>query len=205
MKRLFVAGACGLVLLAGAIPVEAQSTTDFTRCTTANLLGGVSFADSDQTGVFGGAVGWEIAPRFTIESTARWLVPKQGADAFGVTFTAQTALLSRRTVVPFVSGGLGVYSTSFDPGATHVPEFYARRMAEPGVPGGPTERFTDPAVVFGGGVSIFASKNMSIRPEVETLWVRQDSMNHFVTSVSVRVAYHFESHRVTPTARPGTR
>ncbi len=204
MKRLFIAGSCGLLLLASAAAADAQSTPDFTRCTTANLLGGVSFADGDQTAQFGGAVGWELAPRFGVETTARWLVPRNGADAFALTFTTQTALLSRRTFVPFVSGGVGVYSASFEKGATDVPEFYARRMAEPGVPAGPTERFTDPAVAFGGGFSIFATRNMSIRPEVETIWVRQDSMNHFVTSVSVRFAYHFESHRVTPAA-PRTR
>lgn len=200
MKRLCLAGSCAILLLVPAA-VEAQSAPDFTRCTTANLLGGVAFTSEDQTALFGGAIGWELAPRFAIEATTRWLVPKNGADAFAVTFTAQTPLVSRRTVVPFVSGGMGVYIASFESDSTAVPEFYRHRMAEPGA-SGTTERFTDPAVVFGGGVSIFATRNVSIRPEVETIWVRRDSMNHFVTSVSVRFAYHFELHRVTPAARP---
>jgi hypothetical protein len=200
MKRLFATGSFGLFLLACAASVEAQ-TPDFTTCTTANFKGGASFGDGSQTALFGGAIGWELTPRVAIETTLHWLVPNKGADAFSVMFTAQAPLVGRRTFVPFVSGGLGVYSAGFDADATDIPEFYARRMDPPGVPSG-DERFTDPAVVFGGGVSVFTSRNMSIRPEVETLWVRQDSMNHFVTSVSVRFAYHFELHRVTPTTRP---
>ena len=201
MKRLFIAGSCGLFLFAGTAAARAQSTVDFTRCTTANLLGGVAFSEGDQTAQFGGAVGWELAPRFAVETTARWLVPKNGADAFAVSFTAQTALLSRRTFVPFVSGGLGAVQRELRrkrqprPRVLQPPHGRTRRA------GRSDERFTDPAVVFGGGVSIFATRNMSIRPEVETIWVRQDSMNHFVTSVSVRFAYHFESHRVTSSAK----
>src|SRR5262245_61503603 len=201
MKRLFIAGSCGAFLLIAAAAVEAQSTPDFTRCTTANFLGGVSFANDDQTGVLGGAVGWELKPRLNIEATTRWQVPKNGVDAFAVTFTAQLPLLSRRTFVPFVAGGMGVYSASFDSGSTAIPEFYSQRMTPPGVPSGPTERFTDPAFVFGGGVSIFAAKHVSLRPEVETIWVRRDGMNHFVTSASVRFAYHFELHRITAQRR----
>jgi hypothetical protein len=202
MKRLFIAGSCGMFLLATAAAVEAQSTPDFTRCTTANFMGGVSFADRDQTGVLGGAIGWELTPRLNIEATTRWLLPKNGADAFAVTFTAQMPLLSRRTFVPFVSGGMGVYSASFDKDSSAIPEFYGQRMTPPGVPAGPTERFTDPAFVFGGGLSIFAARNVSIRPEVETIWVRDNGMNHFVTSATVRFAYHFELHRTTPALRP---
>lgn len=80
--------------------------------------------------------------------------------------------------------------------------FTAQRMTPPGVPSGSKERFTDPAVVFGGGVSIFASRNVSIRPEVETIWLRSDGMNYFVTSATVRFAYHFEEHRITAAVRP---
>jgi hypothetical protein len=202
MKRLFIAGSCGLCLIATSAAVEAQSTTDFTRCTTANFLGAVSFADSEQTAVFGGAVGWELTPRFNIETSFRWQVPKDGTDAFAFLFTAQRPLLGRRTFVPFVSGGMGVYSASFQSGSTAIPEFYSRRMNPPGVPAGSSQRFTDPAFVFGGGLSIFASRNVSIRPEVETIWVRSDGMNHFVTSATVRFAYHFEEHRITAAARP---
>ena len=202
MTRLFIAGTCGIFLLATPAAVAAQSTTDFTRCTTANFMGGVSFDNSNPTGVLGGAFGWELTARLNIETTARWLVPKDGADAFAFLFTVQAPLLARRTFVPFVSGGAGVYSANFDSGSTAIPEFYSQRMTPPGVPSGSAERFTDPAVVLGGGVSIFASRNVSVRPEVETIWLRSDGMNHFVTSVMVRFAYHFEEHRITAAARP---
>ena len=202
MKGLFIAGSCGVFLLATSAAVQAQSQTDFTRCTTANVIGGVSFSGSDQTGVFGGAVGWELTPRLNIEVTSRWLMPKDGADAFAFLFTAQRTLLARRTFVPFVSAGLGVYSASFDAGSTGIPDFYSQRMTPPGVPSESAERFTDPAFVFGGGVSIFASRNVSIRPEVETIWLRNDGMNYFVTSAMVRFAYHFEEHRITAAVRP---
>lgn len=201
MKRLFVAGSCGLFLLATAAAAGAQSTTDFTRCTTANFISGVSLGD-DQTGVFGGAVGWELTARFNIEASTRWLVPKNGADAFAVLFTAQRPLVGRRTFVPFVSGGMGVYSASFEAGSTGIPEFYSQRMTPPGVPSGSAERFTDPAFVVGGGVSIFASRNVSVRPEVETIWLRSDGRNYVVTTAMVRFAYHFEEHRITAAVRP---
>jgi hypothetical protein len=96
---------------------------------------------------------------------------------------------------------MGVYSAGFDAGSTGIPEFYSRRMTPPGVTPASPERFTDPAFVVGGGISIFASRNVSIRPEVETIWLRSDGMNYFVTSAMVRFAYHFEEHRITAAAR----
>ena len=196
MNRLFIAGTFGIFLLSAPAVVAAQSTMDFRRCTTANFAGGVSFADGDQTGVFGGAFGWELTSRLNIETTAKWLVPEDGADAFAFLFTAQMPLRARGTFVPFVSGGMGVYSASFESGSSSIPEFYSQRMS-----GRSVERFTDPAFVLGGGASIFASRNVSIRPEVEIIWVTDDG-SYFVTSAMVRVAYHFEKHRITPSVRP---
>jgi hypothetical protein len=55
--------------------------------------------------------------------------------------------------------------------------------------------------VFGGGVSLFASRRISIRPDVETMLVRADGQSYFVTTFAARLAYHFEEHPVTPARR----
>jgi hypothetical protein len=200
MKPLLSMGL--VVALIVALPPAAEAQTpDFRRCTTANVLGGGAFGAEVSQPLFGGAVGWELTPHFAIEATTRWLVPERGANAFSALFTAQVPLTGRTRFVPFVTAGAGVHHAWFDTAEGTLPEFYANRLETDRLLSGTTRSFTDPAFVAGGGFSIFASRHISVRPEVETMLVRSDGKNHFLTSVSVRLAYHFESGHITPVSR----
>ena len=193
MKRLFTLASCLSLIASAPLIVQAQ-TPDFTRCTTVNVLGGAATAPDMSQAQLGGAVGWEMTPRLSAEMTAKWLVPKRGAEAFSAIGTMQVALTGRGTFVPFLTGGAGVRQASFGV-ESEIPEFYARRLTDP------WQSVTDPAFVAGGGVLIFASRHVSVRPEVEVMWVPSDSETYMITSFTIRLAYHFELHRVTPDRR----
>ena len=167
--------------------------------TTANVLVGVSSPSSGREPVVGGALGWDVARRLNIEMTAKWVLPDRGAETMSLTFGANVRLAPDRAVVPFLSAGVGLYKASFDRSWSDLPGFYGRRLSEPGMRLQETIEFTDPALAVGGGVSVFASRHVSIRPEVEVLWLRAGcELNHVLTSASVRLAYHLEQHPVTP-------
>jgi hypothetical protein len=82
-----------------------------------------------------------------------------------------------------------------------MPAFYSRRMAMNGTHMGATTTFTDPTVVFGGGVNAFLSRHWALRPDVREMVVLRHSRSYFVTAFAVHVAYHFEDHPVTPRVR----
>jgi hypothetical protein len=198
MKRWVRAGMCVSLVLGLPAAGQAQGP-DLSRCTTANFLMGGSVGSETTQALLGGAVGWEILPRFSLETTTKWMVPDRGAEAFSALVTAQVPLLGRRTFVPFVTAGAGVLRASYDQEQSVIPLFYARRMEETGGAVADTRRtFVDPAFVFGGGISIFASRHVSVRPEVEAMVVHEDGRTRTTTSIAVRLAYHFETHRVTP-------
>jgi hypothetical protein len=196
MKRVFLLVSC--LALLGATPLIAQAQTpDFTRCTTVNVLGGAAMAPDMSQALFGGAVGWEMTPRLSAEMTATWLVPERGAETFSAIGTMQVALTSRRTVMPFLTGGAGLRHASFDAEKSEIPEFYARRFVDRGRIAGTRQSVTDPAFVVGGGALIFASRNVSVRPEIGVMLVPRDSETAVITTFTIRLAYHFELHRVT--------
>ena len=58
--------------------------------------------------------------------------------------------------------------------------------------------FTDPSFILGGGVNLFVTRHVALRPDVEAKLVRRNSQNYVVTAVSVHLAYHFEDHPMTP-------
>ena len=201
MKRLFPLASCLALVVAAPLTAQAQAP-DFTRCTTANFFGGAATAPDMSQALFGSAVGWEMTHRLSAEMTTKWLVPERGAEAFSAIGTMQFALTGRQTFVPFLTLGAGVHSASFDVGKSVIPEFYARRLTDPALMSGTRQTFTDPAFVAGGGVSLFASRHISVRPEVEVMLVPNNSETYVITSFTVRLAYHFELHRVTPDRRP---
>jgi hypothetical protein len=62
---------------------------------------------------------------------------------------------------------------------------------------GSTVTFTDPSVVGGAGVNLFASRHWMIRPEIIATAVLRNSRSFVVTTAAVRLGYHFEGHPVT--------
>ena len=181
---------------ASAQPVQPAEWSHAT--TLSGFAGGA--ADGTRTGPsLGGAAGWDVTPRFAIDGTGAWTTFGAGADAFSASMRLRVRLAGRRTVDPFVQGGVGLYRAMFDNSETKMPEFYRRRV-DPlsGKLTGMT--FTDPTLVTGGGVSIFLNRFFALRPEAEVAFVLRDG-THVVTSLLVHAVFHFEEHPVTPAVR----
>ena len=197
MSRALQAGCFALVMLGLAMNASAQQTAppEGEHATTLNVFAGAG-TDSSETGLVAGmAMGWDATRRLALEGSGSWLDRGAGADAFSAAMKVQARLRTVRTVVPFVEAGFAMYRAWFDPGSTAIPAFYQQRITA-------TDRtVTDPAFVFGGGVSLFASRRTSIRPEAETIFVRSSGQNYFVTTFAARFVYHFEDRPITPAMR----
>jgi hypothetical protein len=197
MYRALQAGCFALVMLALSMNASAQQAAppEGEHATTLNVFAGAG-TDSSETGLVAGmAMGWDATRLLALEGSGSWLDRGDGADAFSAAVKLQARLRTARPVIPFVEGGFGMYRAWFDPGSTVIPEFYQDRITA-------TDRtVTDPAFVFGGGVSLFASRRISIRPEAETMLVRSGGQNYFVTTFAARFVYHFEDRPITPATR----
>jgi hypothetical protein len=159
------------------------------------MFAGVAAASSRAGALVGGAAGWEITPRFGLEGRMAWFDRPGRAEAFTAALTARANLMSARTAVPFVKGGVGLYRASFEAADGNMPDFYRRRL---GPDFGLSRTFTDPSFVVGGGVSVFTSRHWAVRPEIEATVVRRQSRSYVVTALTMGVAYHFEEHPITP-------
>jgi hypothetical protein len=108
-------------------------------------------------------------------------------------------LRTSRSVDPFLSAGAGLHRAWFQVADPLMPAFYRRRVDERPAAVGVSATFTDPSLVFGGGVRVFLSRQISIRPEVDATVVMRDSRTRVMPTVQVHVAYHFEDHPITST------
>jgi len=207
-RRCSWMGALIVLVVAAAATAQTQHkvqppppSTMWQHGSTLNLFAGTAAASSHRGAIGGGAVGWELKPRFAVEGSGEWMEWGAGSHAFALAITAQTGLAGPRPVMPFLTGGVGLYRASFDRPGTAMPGFYSRRMAMDGVRMGTTATFTDPAIVFGGGVSAFLNRHWAIRPDVREMVVLRNSGSYVVTAFAVHVAYHFEDHSVAPAVR----
>ena len=168
--------------------------------TTLSGFVGAASASSDTSAAAGAALGWEIMPHFTLEGRGIWFDAGHRADAFTAVLGARVPLLAARPLVPFLSAGAGVYRATFESVSTTMPRFYQRRMMS-----GPTEfqgrTFDDFVVALGGGVDMFLASHLALRPEVTVLLVTTRSDTRTVPVYGVHLAYHFESHPITPAGR----
>jgi hypothetical protein len=179
-------------------PLLTTSADMRTHGTTLNLFAGGVTASRDAGAAAGGAIGWELTPRFALEGSGAWLEWGQQSHAFTASLTAHAALLTSRPVVPFLTAGMGVYHASFDRADTGLPGFYRRRMGTAGAGPNRAITFVDPTLVGGGGLEMFVGRHWSVRPEVLANVVMRDSRRFVATTGVVRLAYHFEDHPVTP-------
>jgi hypothetical protein len=86
---------------------------------------------------------------------------------------------------------------------TSAPAFYQRRM---GLPNGFGRRtFDDFVVAVGGGFDVMLARHLALRPEATVLMVTTQSDIRTVPVYGVHLAYHFESHPITPARMPGGR
>jgi len=192
-----------LAALAVSSPCFAQSnpsepSTIWSHGTTLSALGGVATASSQNTGALaGGDLGWEITPQVALQGTGTWFDRGLGAGGFAAALTVQKSFGSPHPAAPFVTGGVGLYRAWFNTSqATNIPSFYSSRMTGP--PGQTSYSFTDPTFVVGGGFNLFLSPHIEIRPDFEGVIVFNGSGSYVLATFVFRVAYHFETHPVTP-------
>ena len=164
--------------------------------TTLNAFGGVSVASSDAGPLAGGGAGWELTPLFALDGRFGWANGLDGADTFAASLTFNANLQRARPCVPFIKAGVGLYRASFA-SVDDMPSFYSSRAGD-NESSVPTKIFTDPSIVVGTGVNIFASRHFAVRPEVALTFVFDGGRTYTVPTVTFHVAYHFESHPVTP-------
>jgi hypothetical protein len=135
----------------------------------------------------GGAVGWEITPRVGLEGSATWFDKQPGSTAFAAGLSVRAILLESYWLAPYVEGGFGLYSASFDPKrATDIPSFYGDRMS-----GLITNWFTDPAFFAGVGFDLMRRNNFAMRPTFGAIVAVRDGQAYTVGTLGVRVEYHF--------------
>jgi hypothetical protein len=148
---------------------------------------------SPETKLFAGtALGWEISPRLTVEGRGAWLPAGDGPTDFVAMLSAIVPVLQVERTVPFVSGGIGMYRATIDAAASEVPEFYQRRITA----GSSRPVFQDFMVGFGGGVDVFATRHIAIRPDVQVLAVFAEGDRRWIPVYAVNLVYHFETHAI---------
>jgi hypothetical protein len=202
MRRMIrfaaMAGAC-IAWSTTAVAQTAVAPGEWSRCTTLNGFVGAS-GDTTQVGTaLGGAIGWDVTPSIAIEGAGSWTAFGHDTSAFSGTLKVRARLTGTRTVDPFVLAGIGMYRSEFGDHETAIPDFYRRRL-ESGE-SGLTRTFTDPSLVAGGGVSLFVSRHVAIRPDIEAAILFANGSSHVITTAAVHFVYHFESHPVTPARR----
>ena len=104
--------------------------TEWSHGTTLSGFAGVPLQSEQAGAALGGAVGWELTPRFAVEGSGSWLDFGHGSEGFGGAITLRTRLFRRRTVDPFVQGGIGMYRAWFAADAPPLPRFHARSSGD---------------------------------------------------------------------------
>ena len=197
--RHFAAACVATIVCTGlAANLYAQTPPiDWHRGTTLAGFVGAASAASDTDAAAGASIGWEVTPRFGVEGRGFWMRAGVDQEAFSATVAGRAAIRTGRPFVPFAALGVGLYYASFDSQATNVPSFYRDRMTSPGAP----HAFTDFALSFGGGVDVFLSRHLSLRPELTVLLATTTSDARAVTVYGAQFAYHFEDHPITAQRR----
>jgi hypothetical protein len=175
MRRNWLVTLSALALLSVAGTASAQvDAKDWHKGTALSVFGGGATSSSVTGGAGGAAIGWEVTPHITFEGSGVWMAGPD--DAFAALAGSRVNLLRPRGVVPFVSGGIGLY------------------RALPRV--GPA--IDDVVVSVGGGLDIYLRRHLALRPDVRLLVVNRDADVHHVSVFGLHLAYHFEDHPVTP-------
>jgi hypothetical protein len=192
-----------VALILGLLPlaVSAQEIPpgceDFRHATMLSGSVGVS-ADSERGGVSSaGIIGWQLTPRMAIAGGGEYFDRGTGTNAFATVFRLQFDLPASSRVRPLVEAGGGWYRATFTlPTTVQVPDFYRRRMQDVGLPAVMT--FTDPLLMGGAGINLRVTRDFSVRPGLEALFVYRNGRNYVMTTGSLMFVYRFEEHPVTP-------
>ena len=184
-----------IALLTVAERVSAQTVPmDWRHGTTLMSFVGAESASPDTSPAAGVGVGWEVTRHLSFEGRGTWVRVSDRPSEFDATLSAQVALLTPRLAVPFVSAGVGMYRATFNSASTSIPDFYLKRMSP--VPGGRTETFQDFLMTVGGGVNVFVSGHLALRPEANLMLVTTSSDVRPLGVYGLQIVYHFETHAV---------
>jgi len=185
-----------IALLTVAERVSAQTVPmDWRHGTTLMSFVGAESASPDTSPAAGVGVGWEVTRHLSFEGRGTWVRVSDRPSEFDATLSAQVALLTPRLAVPFVSAGVGMYRATFHSASASTPDFYRKRMS-PDLFGARTETFQDFLVTVGGGVNLFVSSHLALRPQANLLLVTTRSDARPLAEYGMHVVYHFEAHRV---------
>jgi hypothetical protein len=183
-----------------ASPVLAQHTAaapgpDWQHGTTLVGFAGAQSASSNVNPAAGAGFGWEVTRQLSLEGRATWFNVNGGLSDFAATFAAHVPLVTAHPVVPFVSAGAGMYRASFDSTSSVVPAFYRNRMPE-GVPLRGSRAFQDFLLTLGGGVNVFVSKHVALRPDATMMLVTDGANTRRLGVFGVQLVYHIEPHPI---------
>ena len=193
--------AAAMAGIAAQASAQTAAKTDWHHGTTLAGFAGAASVESRTDFAAGGAVGWEFTPHLAIEGRGLWLAAGPGQDGFAALLGARMPILHSRPAVPFVSAGVGMYRAMFDAPPSRMPRLYERRMVA--MAGDWRARaFDDFAMAFGGGADVFLARHVAFRPELTVLLVTTRSNVRAVPVFGAQLAYHFESHPITPGRAP---
>jgi hypothetical protein len=198
LAALFLAAASFTV---GAQPAPSLPYEPPTRCSSLSVFGGVATADADTGALIGGAGGWQANRWFGLEGNAAWFDRSGSETGFSAALAVHVSLMGRQLAVPFLKTGLGLYHASVALDDEDAPMFYRGRFHSDDTRMMARQSFTDPAFIAGGGVDIFLTRQMAIRPEAEVMFVVHEGDSRPMGVFAVHLAYHFEDHPVTPWRR----
>jgi hypothetical protein len=174
------------------LAAQTASSDPWRHCTFVDVsVGDLAAPSSLQRALASGGLGWEVNHRISIEGSALWAFPRGSDNGFAADLTLLANLRQPRRIVPFAGAGIGLYHASFDTTGS-IPEFYERRLTPSVV--SHRQDFTDPSFVFLGGVNLFTSSHVSIRPDVAVRLVTGDSRAYALTALAAHVTYHFGVH-----------
>lgn len=184
-----------LVLALAVCAADARGQTptggSWRQGTTLAGFAGAASADVSTKFAAGTALGWELTPHLTLEGRGVWLPADQGSTDFFAWLGALVPLRPARSIVPFVSAGVGMYRATVDGSEADIPSFYRDRLAV----GARRAIFEDLLLSVGGGADVFISSHFAVRPEVSMLLVTTRSDRRTAALYGVHLAYHFEPHK----------
>ena len=82
--------------------------------------------------------------------------------------------------------------------ADHDPEGGDGKVQAVGRATGMMVTFTDPSLVFGGGLNVFVTRHLAIRRDVETMIVAPDSSSRAATALTVHLGLSLRESRTGP-------
>ena len=195
--RFVLLGVVVLALGSPALDRNASAQNPWARGTELGLGVGVASSSEETAGAFDAIIGWDVSRWISIDGRGSWFNRGIGEKGFGAYLSGLFNIVPQQRVTPFVGGGFGFYHAAFESQSNIESAFYRDRISETDLPGS-SVTFTDPAARFSGGVDIMASRHFVLRPEAAVIVIRGGGAWDSLVTFSLRVAYRFEEHPITP-------